>query len=279
MDALVGKAAILTGAAGGIGAVIAMAMASAGADLTLVDRDADRLEAVAAQATGRGVHAVAVRADVTDETDRAKLVAATLDHFGRVDILVNNAAIIEWTPFVSQDPAQISRIVETNLTATLLLTRAVLPGMIARGSGRVVSLSSMEGKVGIPHTATYGATKAGLLLWTAALRSELEGTGVGITAVAPGYVTEAGMWAAWGLPAPRLGGAVTPGRVARAVLRAVRDNPQEIIVRSTPTRPLHALAALRPELAGQLLKVMGIDQQMKRLITAPRSAVRPPPSS
>jgi hypothetical protein len=75
------------------------------------------------------------------------------------------------------------------------------------------------------------------------------------------------MWAAWGIPAPRLGGAVSPERVARAVLRALRTNPQEIIVRSTPTRPLLALTALRPELAGQLLKVLGIDQQMKRLTT------------
>jgi short-subunit dehydrogenase len=139
--------------------------------------------------------------------------------------------------------------------------------MIARRSGHLVTLASLEGKVGIPHTATYGATKAALLIWNAALRCELDGTGVGATAIAPGYVTDVGMWAAWGLPAPPLSGPVTPQQVARAIVHALRHNPQEIIVRNTPTRPLLALTALRPEIAGTLLKVMGIDKQMKSLIS------------
>jgi short-subunit dehydrogenase len=263
----------VTGAGGGIGAVVAQALAGAGMTLVLADKDAERLAGVAATLTQSNVRVVSVVGDLTRAEDRAGLVDAAREACGRIDVLVNNAAVIEWSPFVQQDPERIMELVTTNLTATLLLTRAVLPGMIQQRSGRVVTLSSLEGKVGVAHTATYGATKAALLVWNAALRSELEGTGVTATAVVPGYVTEAGMWAAWGIPAPRLGGAVTPDRVAQAVVRALRQSRQEMIVRSTPTRPLLALIALRPELGGQLLKAMGIDRQMKRLVS-PRGAPR-----
>jgi short-subunit dehydrogenase len=274
VDDVAGACAVVTGAAGGIGAVIARVLAGEGMNVVLVDKDAESLVAVAAALTRSGVQVVSVTGDITREEDRAALIATALDAFGRIDVLVNNAAVIDWSSFVEQDPERIVELVTTNLTATLLLTRAVLPAMVQQGFGRVVTVSSLEGKVGIAHTATYGATKAALLVWNAALRSELAGTGVTATAVAPGYVTEAGMWARWGIPAPRLGGAVTPDRVARVVLRALRQNRQEVIVRSTPTRPLLALIALRPELGGELLKVMGIDKQMKRLVSARPGSTR-----
>lgn len=262
-----GTTVLLTGAAHGIGAVTARALATEGMNLALVDRDPNPLDEVASACAALGVQAVPIRADVTDPDDRSRILATTDRELGTVDVLVNNAAVIEWVPFVEQDPDRITQTVDTNITAPLQLARAVLPSMIARRSGHLVTLASLEGKVGIPHTATYGATKAALLIWNAALRSELDGTGVGATAIAPGYVTDVGMWAAWGLPAPPLSGPVTPEQVARAVVRALRHNPQEVIVRNTPTRPLLALAALRPEMAGTLLKVMGIDKQMKSLIS------------
>ncbi len=267
MNDVRGKTTLLTGAAHGIGAVTARALAREGMNLALVDRDPGPLNDVASECASLGVHAVPIRADVTDPDDRGRLLAATDRELGPVDVLVNNAAIIEWVPFAEQEPGRISQTIDTNVTAPLQLARAVLPGMIRRRSGHVVTLASLEGKVGIPHTATYGATKAALLIWNAALRSELDDTGVGATAIAPGYVTDSGMWAAWGLPAPKMSGAVTPEQVARAVVRAIHQNPQEIIVRNTPTRPLLALAALRPEIAGRLLNIMGIDKQMKSLIS------------
>jgi short-subunit dehydrogenase len=266
-----GKVTLLTGAAHGIGAVTARLLATKGMNLALVDRDPDPLADVADECATLGVQAVPIRADVTDAEGRSRVLATTERELGAIDVLVNNAAIIEWVPFVEQDPDQITRTIDTNVTAPLQLARAVLPAMIQRRSGHLVTLASLEGKVGIPHTATYGATKAALLIWNAALRSELDRTGVGVTAIAPGYVTDVGMWAAWGLPAPAMSGPVSPEQVAQAVVRALRDNPQEIIVRSTPTRPLLALAALRPEVAGWLLKAMGIDKQMKSLISNERT--------
>jgi short-subunit dehydrogenase len=264
---LAGRTGIVTGAARGIGAVTARALAVEGVNLTLFDRDGDGVTDVAREIAELGVRAIPVHGDVTNADDRARLVSVAEQELGPVDVLVNNAAIIEWVPFVQQSADRITEMVETNLTAPLLLARAVLPQMVQRRTGHLVTLCSLEGKVGIPHTATYGATKAALLVWNAALRAELDGSGVGVTAIAPGYVTGAGMWAAWNLPAPPLSGPVTPEKVANAVVRALRDNPQEIIVRSTPTRPLLAVAAIRPEIAGWLLKVMGIDKQMKSLIS------------
>jgi short-subunit dehydrogenase len=269
MDDLSGLCAVVTGASRGVGPVIAGALAAEGMHLVLAARDAERLEDVARRVSRPGVEVIPVPTDVREEKDRAVLVEAARSRFGRIDVLVNNAAIIEWKPFLEHDSEQIGDIVHTNLTAALLLARAVLPEMVARGSGHVVTMSSLEGKVGIANTATYGASKAGLLIWNAALRSELQGTGVGLTAIAPGYVTEAGMWADVGQPAPLLGGAVPPSRVAEAVVRALHRNPQEIYVRSQPTRPLLFLIALRPELGGRLLKVFGVDRQMKHLFDRP----------
>ena len=265
MDDLSGLCAVVTGASRGIGPGTADALAAEGMHLVLAARDAERLEEVARGVSRRGVEVLPVPTDVRKEHDRAALVEAARNRFGRIDVLGNYAAIIEWKPFLEQDPEQIADILHTNLTAALLLARAVLPEMVARGSGHVVTMSSLEGKVGISNTATYGASKAGLLIWNAALRSELQGTGVGLTAIAPGYVTESGMWADVGARAPLLGGAVPPSRVAQAVVRALRRNPQEIYVRSQPTTPLLSLIALRPELGGRLLKTFGVDRQMKQL--------------
>jgi len=235
-----GKTTLLTGAAHGIGAVSAPVLAAEGMNLALVDRDPNPLSDVASACTALGVQAVPIHADVTDPDDRSRILATTERELGAVDVLVNNAAIIEWVPFAEQDPHRITQTVDTNITAPLHLARAVLPGMIARRFGHLVTLASLEGKVGIPHTATYGATKAALLIWNAALRCELDGTGVGATAIAPGYVTDVGMWAAWGLPAPPPSGPVTrtsrPRHRPRPPPQPARDHrPQH--PHPAPTRP------------------------------------------
>ena len=270
MDQLSGRCAVVTGASRGIGALTAEALAAEGMHLVLAARDAGRLSAVTDRLAARGVEVLSMTTDVRQAADRTALLEAARARFGRIDVLVNNAAIIEWKPFLEQDPQQIADIVNTNLTAALLLAREVLPEMVAHGSGHVVTMASLEGKVGIADTAVYGASKAGLLIWNAALRSELQGTGVGLTAIAPGYVTEAGMWADVGASAPLLGGAVPAQRVAAAVARALHGNPQEVYVRSQPTRPLLSLVALKPELGGRMLKLFGVERQMKQLFDRSR---------
>jgi short-subunit dehydrogenase len=255
----------LTGASRGVGVYIARALAAEGVNLVLAARTTDLLDSVARDMTSLGVQAVALTTDITREEDREALVERAERHLGQVDILINNAGIIEWVGYSKQAPDQISKIIETNLVAPLILTRKVLPGMLERGSGHIINNVSMAGKKGIPFEAAYAASKSGLLEWSSAMRIELENSGVGITSILPSIITQVGMSADHGLPAPRLAGAVPPEPVAEAVIRALRTNPQEIIVRSQPTRPLLALAELWPELGDVMLKMMGVVKLQRHL--------------
>jgi short-subunit dehydrogenase len=153
---------------------------------------------------------------------------------GPIDILINNAGI-EWVcEYTKMSAAQIEQMVQTNLIAPLIVSRLVLPEMIARGSGHVVMMSSLGGKKGSPYSATYAATKAGLIEWTSGVREELRGTGVSASVICPGFVSEAGMFAVYGKRAPRLSGESPPhyerhqpwGRVvAPPTLRSLRVLP------------------------------------------------------
>ncbi|MGD8684917.1 MAG: SDR family NAD(P)-dependent oxidoreductase [Chloroflexota bacterium] len=258
MEDLRGKNAIVTGASRGVGVHIAHALASEGVHLVLAARSAERLADVAESVRRLGVRAVDVPADITRATDRAAIVAAADQRLGQIDILVNNAAIIEWSRFEQEDPEDIGLIIETNLVAPLLLARMVLPAMVQRRSGHIVNHGSLAGKIAIPFEATYDAAKGGLHQWSMALRQELESTGVGVTSILPSYITEVGQAADHGVMPPRLSGPVSPERVASAVIEAVRRNPPEIIVRSTPTRPLLAVGELMPGFAARLMRSMGM---------------------
>lgn len=271
MDNLRGKNAIITGASRGVGVYIARALASEGVNLALAARTTAQLESVTQDLSQLGVRVVAITTDVTKQADRDSLLAGAERQLGPIDILINNAAIIQWIPFAEQESQQIARIIETNLMGPLFLTRQVLPGMLERHSGHIVNNVSMAGKRGIPFEAIYAASKAGLLEWSNALRVEFENTGVGITSILPSIITEVGMSADHGVPAPWLAGAVPPEPVVKAVLKALRHNPQEIIVRTMPTRPLLALTELWPELADWILKMMGVVELQRHLATRGRS--------
>ena len=253
MKDLRGMNAIVTGASRGVGVSIAAALASEGVNLVLAARSAERLAEVAERIRRDGVSVVDVPADVTVPADRASIVAAAEKHLGHIDILVNNAAIIEWSRFEREEPADIGLIIETNLVAPLLLTRMVLPEMVRRRSGHIVNHGSLAGRIAIPFEAVYAASKGGLQQWAMALRQELAGTGVGVTTILPSYITEVGQAADHGVVPPRLSGPVSPDRVASAVVGAVRRNPPEIIVRSIPTRPFLALGELIPGFGGRLM--------------------------
>lgn len=258
MRYLRGKNAIVTGASRGVGVNIATALASEGVNLVLAARTEDQLAGVADRIRREGVRVVAVPADVTVAADRAAIVAAAEQHLGRIDILVNNAAIIEWSRFEREEPEDIGLIIETNLVAPLLLTRMVLPEMVRRRSGHIVNHGSLAGKIAIPFEAVYAASKGGLHQWATALRQELAGTGVGVTTILPSYITEVGQAADHGVVPPRMSGPVSPDRVASAVIEAVRRNPSEIIVRSMPTRPLLALGEIIPGLTARVMRSMGL---------------------
>ncbi len=266
MKEIHGKTALITGASRGIGVYIAEALAREGVTLAVAARSGGELEAVAKELTKLGTKAVAIPADITVESDRVCLLRRTKEELGPIDILVNNAGIVEWTHFYRQNEIDITRMVNTNLMAPLFLARMVLPEMIEREAGHVVNISSLSGKKGVPYEAVYSATKAGLIQWGNAVWFELEGTGVGVSTILPGYVSEVGMVTGHVTPPPKSAGAAPPERVAQAVLKAIRENMQEVIVRSGPTRIMYALNELSPRIGNWLMKRLGVVEHHRTLV-------------
>lgn len=182
---LQGRNIILTGAAGGIGRPLALALAGKGARLALVERDASRLEAVRAEIEQRGGQAVAILADLSAPNAAEDVVNRAKSALGGVDVLINNAGLLDFVPFEQHDPQRIEQLVHTNVTVPMLLTRAVLPHMLARGNGRIVNIGSALGAIGMAYHAAYCGSKFALRGFSEALRRELADTPVGVTYVAP----------------------------------------------------------------------------------------------
>jgi len=264
MKELRGAVALLTGASRGIGPHIARALAKEGVHLALAARSLPELEAVAAEMRSLGVRAVALTADVGRPEACGQLGAAATAALGPIDLLVNNAGIETEGPFLSLGADAILGTVATNLSGALLLAREVLPGMLTRRRGHVVNVASIAGKKGAPFDAVYSATKAGLVEWTSAMRLELEGTGVSLSAICPGLVTGEGMFARFGQAPPRALGSCTPQEVASAVVDAIQQDLPEVIVNSSPLRPLLALAALSPRMGERILHLLGIPEFQRK---------------
>ena len=185
-DTLEGTHAVVTGGGSGIGAATAAALLHAGARVTLMGRDAARLDAQRA-ALGGGEQVACVSVDITDEDAVNAAFARAAEALGAVDILVNNAGQAQAAPFTQTDLALWKRMLDVNLTGAFLCTRAVLPGMLARKAGRIVNVASTAGQVGYPYVAAYCASKHGVIGMTRALALEVATQGVTVNAVCPGY--------------------------------------------------------------------------------------------
>jgi hypothetical protein len=181
-QALAGKVVIVTGASSGVGAAAAQAFSRAGARVVLAARSTEKIEALARELDG-----LAVPTDVTQLADLTTLVERTLAVYGRIDVLVNNAAANARGTFDTLDPAAIAAVIETNLTAPLLLTRLALPHL-RQSRGVVINVASIAGHVPLPHEGPYCASKWGLRGFTFAVREELRGTGVSLCVVSPGPI-------------------------------------------------------------------------------------------
>jgi NADP-dependent 3-hydroxy acid dehydrogenase YdfG len=216
-----GTLALVTGANGGIGSAIARALHAAGAAMVVTGRRTDALQPLA--------DAIGARTVLADLADRAS-VARCMEEAGPIDILVANAALPSSGPLVEFDPGQIDRALDVNLRAPIMMARRAVVGMLERGRGHVVFISSISGKVAAPGTSVYSATKFGLRGFSLGLREDLHGTGVGVTTIFPGFIRDAGMFADTKVTLPRGAGTRTPDQVAAAVLRAIRDDPAEITV-------------------------------------------------
>lgn len=185
------KRVVLTGASSGIGREVAQLLAARGARLLLVGRRAEALQEVEKSIRATGGIASCVVADLTSGDGPQAVVAEANRTLGGVDLLINNAGVSSFGAFADTDPAMIEMIYRTNIVAPALLTRALLPQMIAQGHGRIVNLGSIFGSLGFAWFAAYSSSKYALRGFSEALRRELHDTGVGVTYVAPRAVKTA----------------------------------------------------------------------------------------
>ena len=189
MGRLTDKVAVITGASRGFGRATALRFAREGADVVVNYRSADVDAAeVAAEIERAGRRALVVRADVARPSGTAALAEAALGTFGRVDLLVNNAAVMDVAAFSSQDPATWTEMIDVNIYGILTLTRALLPSMIARTAGRIINLSSQLGHVGAENFAVYSGTKGFVLMYTKSLAREVGRYGITVNAICPGGI-------------------------------------------------------------------------------------------
>jgi 3-oxoacyl-[acyl-carrier protein] reductase len=187
-DALAGRVVLVTGASRGIGAAVAVACAAAGAEIAVGYRQAaDGAEATMEAVRSHGADAEAFPADLRDPDHVETMVAAVLDRFGRIDGLVNNAGVMPESRVIDMSIEEWRDVLDVDLTGAFLCSRAVLPGMLDRGSGSIVMISSRLGQIGFTGLAHYAAAKAGLLGFTKSLAREVGPQGVRVNAVAPGF--------------------------------------------------------------------------------------------
>jgi NAD(P)-dependent dehydrogenase (short-subunit alcohol dehydrogenase family) len=176
------KAALVTGGSSGIGLALARMLREDGYELTLVARRPEKLAAAAEE-----LGAEHVAANLSDEDECVRIVAAHAERWGRLDVLVNSAGIGIGGSFADQDTKKIDLQLDVNLRATLLITRESLP-LLRVSSGQIITLASIAGTIPTPGLAVYGTTKAALISWTSSLNREEAEHGIRATAISPGFV-------------------------------------------------------------------------------------------
>jgi short-subunit dehydrogenase len=244
---LAGRSVLLTGATGGLGHAIARRLHAEGASLVLTGRRTEVLEPLAAET---GARSLAI--DLADAAAVERLAADC----GDVDVLVANAALPASGHLMSFSIEQLDRAVAVNLRAPMVLARLLGERMAARGDGHLVFISSLAGKVSSPGSSVYSATKFGLRGFAQGVREDLRAKGVGVSAVFPGFVSDAGMFHEAGAKLPPRVGMVTPEAVADAVLRAIERNRGEVDVAPLALRAGTKVASLAPAL------VLGVNRKL-----------------
>jgi len=254
-----GTVGILTGASRGIGVYLAQHLARAGVSLALAARDEASLEGVADMVRSKGVRAITVATDVTKRSDLQRLVKRTAAELGDVDLLVNNAGIERYACFEGIEPGDIANILKTNALGPQLLTRYVLPEMIERRKGHIVNIASAAGLTAFPYNTVYSSSKHALVGFSRSLREEMAEYNIGVSAICPSFVRDAGMFqdSKGGAGAPRLAGSVSPVEVAEQTIKAVQKNRPEVIVAPGLTRVVDVLHALAPRLTTSVARRSG----------------------
>lgn len=190
MKALQDKVVIVTGASRGIGRAIALSLAAEGASVAVnYASSGAAAEAVVAEIQAAGSEAIALQADVSKPDQVEAFIAAVMEQWGRVDVLVNNAGITRDTLLLRMDLEQWQAVIDLNLTGVFLCTKAISKIMLKQKSGRIINIASVAGQMGNPGQANYSAAKAGVIGFTKTVAKELASRGITVNAVAPGFIS------------------------------------------------------------------------------------------
>jgi short-subunit dehydrogenase len=258
---LEGKRVLLSGATGGLGRAIAEQLAGHGAALVLSSRKAEELDRLARSLPGGEAQHAVIVADLADPGAAEELVARA----GDLDGLVANAALPATGRLESLSSEEVQRALRVNFESPILMARALAPKLAEKGEGHLVFIASLSGKVGSPRSALYNSTKFGLRGFAFGLREDLHPHGVGVSIVSPGFVREAGMFADASMKPPPGLGTTTPEKVAKAVVRAIRRNRNEITVAPRRQRFVAEVGYRHPELAALVQRRGGAERLAAKL--------------
>lgn len=259
-----GQAALITGGSRGLGLLLAREFAREGCRLVICARDVTELEVARADLTASGAEVLAIPCDIADRGQVEHLVAAATRRYGAIDILIANAGIMEVGPLATMELADFERALGVMFWGVLNPILAVLPQMRARRSGRIVAITSIGGKVSVPHLLPYGAAKFAAVGLAEGLRAELAGTGVRVTTVVPGLMRTGSYlnaafrgnqeaeftWFALGASLPLV--SMDAERAARQIVAATKRGDAEVIL-SVPAAVLARVHGLFPGLTADAL--------------------------
>jgi NAD(P)-dependent dehydrogenase (short-subunit alcohol dehydrogenase family) len=258
------KVVLITGGSRGLGLVLAREAARQGARVAICARDAEELARARADLRGRDAPMFAIPCDVTDRDQVEEMVRAVERHFGRIDVLINNAGVIEVGPVETMTLDDFEEAMATHYWGPLYATLAVLPGMRQRRRGRIVNISSIGGKIAVPHLVPYDASKFALVGLSEGLRAELARDGIVVTTVCPGLMRTGSprnayfkgqhraeyTWFSLGDALPIL--STSAESAARQILAACKRGDAEIIL-TFPSKAAAAFHGLFPGLTADIL--------------------------
>jgi short-subunit dehydrogenase len=253
------------------------ALAARGANLALVAFPGNDLDQLRQNVQNSAIKVVSLAYDLREADQREEVVNRVRKDLGPIDLLINNAGVEFTSPYHELSQANILDVLRVNLEAAMLMTWLVLPDLLARKRGHILSMSSLAGRANPALQEPYAATKAGLIAFTYSLRASYRVGGVSASVIVPGFV-EAGIYEKLkshsGLSAPALLGTSSPEKVVRAAFRAVERDLPEVIVNPLPVRPLLALLALFPSLGEWALAQTGGHKFFRDVFEATRQSSR-----
>ena len=234
-----GKVAIITGASRGVGKATAMALSRHGASVVLAARTQNELETVADEIQANSGDAIVIRTDVTLLNQVQRLINLTLDHHGKIDVLINNSGIGIFESVTDSDIENWNKVIDSNLKSVYLCSKAVLAPMLEQKSGQIINILSIASKIAFPFSSSYCAAKAAALAFTKVLREEIREHGIRVTAVLPGSINSS-FWIGMEHH-PDFDLMLTPEHIAKTIVDIVESPDDMTIEEVTVTPPLGIL--------------------------------------